>query len=36
VDSHLHHPHGAHCDDHGRLEVTVYSDVRKNVIAGKA
>lgn len=21
VDGHLHHPHGAHCDDHGRVEV---------------
>jgi hypothetical protein len=21
VDSHLHHPHGTHCDDHGQLEV---------------
>jgi hypothetical protein len=21
VEGHLHHPHGNHCDDHGRLEV---------------
>ena len=21
VDSHLHHPHGTHCDDHGKVEV---------------
>jgi hypothetical protein len=23
VDSHLHHPHGTHCDDHGKLDVAV-------------
>lgn len=22
VGGHLHHPHGSHCDDHGRLEMT--------------
>jgi hypothetical protein len=22
VNGHLHHPHGQHCDDHGRLEVS--------------
>ncbi|HEX4132462.1 MAG TPA: hypothetical protein VHZ24_20695 [Pirellulales bacterium] len=22
VEGHLHHPHGSHCDDHGKLEVT--------------
>jgi len=21
VGDHLHHPHGDHCDDHGRVEV---------------
>jgi len=21
VDDHLHHPHGGHCDDHGRVDV---------------
>jgi hypothetical protein len=21
VDGHLHHPHGAHCDDHGRVAL---------------
>jgi hypothetical protein len=21
VDGHLHHPHGNHCDDHGRLQL---------------
>jgi len=21
VDGHLHHPHGTHCDDHGKLET---------------
>jgi hypothetical protein len=21
VDGHLHHPHGGHCDDHGRVSV---------------
>jgi hypothetical protein len=23
VDSHLHHVHGTHCDDHGKVEVAV-------------
>jgi hypothetical protein len=22
VKDHLHHPHGAHCDDHGRVDVS--------------
>lgn len=21
VDGHLHHPHGSHCDDHGKVEL---------------
>ena len=21
VDGHLHHPHGGHCDDHGKIEL---------------
>jgi hypothetical protein len=21
VDGHLHHPHGDHCDNHGKVEV---------------
>ncbi len=28
VDGHLHHFHGTHCDDHGKLEVTVGTSSR--------
>jgi hypothetical protein len=24
VEGHLHHFHGDHCDDHGKLEVTAH------------